>query len=85
MENKPQEAGNNLIDIKEEKEEQKVINNPSQTPKKNLRMQKKQIILNFSQKTKKIQKIMKYQKKLNKKWNQEKKKKDKNSHKNKYR
>ena len=41
MENKSQEAGNNLIDIKEEKEEQKVINNPSQTPKKNLRNAKK--------------------------------------------
>ena len=41
MENKAQEAGNNLIDIKEEKEEQKVINNPSQTPKKSLRNAKK--------------------------------------------
>jgi len=41
MENKPQEAGNNLINIKEEKEKQKVINNPSQTPKKNLRNAKK--------------------------------------------
>ena len=41
MENKSQEAGNNLIDIKEEKEEQKVINNPSQTPKKIYVMQKK--------------------------------------------
>ena len=41
MENKSQEAGNNLIDTKEEKEEQKVINNPSQAPKKNLRNAKK--------------------------------------------
>ena len=37
MENKPQDTGDNLIDIKEEKEEQKVINNPSQKPKRNLR------------------------------------------------
>jgi hypothetical protein len=41
MENKPQEAGNNLIDIKEEKEGQKVNNNPSQIPKKSLRNAKK--------------------------------------------
>ena len=34
MENNTQEAGNNIIDLKEEKNEQKAISNPSQTPKK---------------------------------------------------
>ena len=46
MENNTQEAGNNIIDLKEEKNEQKAISNPSKTPKKNLRSTKK---VNYSQ------------------------------------
>jgi len=34
MENNTQEAGNNIINHIEEKNEQKAISNPSQTPKK---------------------------------------------------
>ncbi len=41
MEKKTKEAGNNLMDIKEEKSEQKEKNNLSQTTKKNLRKTKK--------------------------------------------
>ena len=46
MEKKTKEAGNNLMELKEEKAEQNEKNNISQTPKKNLRNTKK---VNYSQ------------------------------------
>ena len=46
MESKTKEAGDNTMDLKEEKNDQKAINNPSQTPQKFLRNQKK---VNYAQ------------------------------------
>ena len=41
MESKIQEAGNNIMELKEDKNEQQEISNPSPIPRKNLRNQKK--------------------------------------------